>query len=350
MVSMDRSGIVSGYRLIYAGVPYVMTGKYVERLQQDDAGIAIETLPQRPINSDTTSLLVYFPGGIGDVISLKPVLEEFKYQRPEVEVAVVSTMRDQCLIGDVVGLWDYPVSETVANQYDAWVNIAEFDRASVGQELVKSFAEYLGIEPPKWGPMLSPDFGIARAMQGYIRDWKRPKIGIHMDSACHFRSIPHMLGGVITFGLVEHGCDCYILGGPTDYFPFRENGQYAEPEHIFDMVPYVGPIEHYMAFIEHMDVILTCDTMAMHIAGAMGKDTLALFGMTRGDARTGYYPSVSYIQGEAECAPCERIWQDVTCPHEHCLALGSIDPEQVVERILEMHYEQANDHCLIPQA
>ena len=344
-VDAVRSGVVSGHRLLYAGLPYAMTQKFIERVQDDDPGITYEPMLDRPVTDNTTSLLVLFPGGIGDVISLKCVLDEFKYQRPDVEIAVVSTVADYCLLPNFT-IYDYPVTEVIAHQYDAWVNIAEMDRASVGQELMVTFAEYVGVKEPKggWHPMIAIDYGLARAMQGYIRDPKRPRIGIHMDSACHFRSIPRPMGAQIMFGLVDRGCDVYILGSQEKPVVFTNQGNVsAPPDHIFDVIPVLGPLEYTLAFMDHLDVLLSCDTGAVHIAGALGIPTLALFGMTDGNVRTSYYPSVQYIQGQRECSPCENIVEDPPCSEKWCEAIAEMNPEYIVQKVMEIYTHGHHD-------
>lgn len=344
MVSADRSGLVSGFQLLHPTVSYVMTAKYMERLREEDAAMQVVPVDARPLTGNCTSLLVFFPGGIGDVIALKTVLQDLKWHRPELEVAVVSTIRDRCLLDDTVTLFDYPITEAVANKYDAWINIAEMDRASVGQELPVTFAEYVGIEPPRWQAVLSADTGLMRAMQGYIRDWTRPKIGVHLASACHFRSIPNWFGATVMMGLVDRGCDCYQLGGPNDMIPWKDNGVPCQPpDHIYDMIPVLAQLEYYMAFIEHLDVLLTCDTGAMHIAGALGVPTLALFGMTDGAQRTSYYNSVDFVQGQKDCSPCENIWQDVPCPHEYCLSIAEMNPQYIVDKVMEKYLSLDTD-------
>jgi len=103
------------------------------------------------------------------------------------------------------------------------------------------------------------------------------------------------------------------------------------------MTPHLGPLEHYMAFLTQLDVLLTCDTGAMHIAGALGVPTLAVFGMTEGSKRTGYYPSVTYLNGQADCSPCERITHDPPCDHEFCMAIANIPCSVLADKTLEVH-------------
>lgn len=335
-----RAGIVSGCNLLYRDTPYIMTGLFLQRMQATDPDAEATPIPSRPITSETQRLLVFFPGGIGDVISLKPVLQAFREQRPEVSVAVVSSLADHCLVGDVATLYDYPIPEAIANQYDAWVNIAETDRASVGQELSETFAEFLGIECPQTAANLKVDNGLAFALQGYLADPFRPRIGIHMDSASHFRSIPRYLGALVMMSLIDKGFDCYVLGGPENRVVFTQNGAgTAPPEHIYDMTGFLGPLEHYMAFLKHMDVLLTCDTGALHIAGALGVPTVGVFGMTDGSKRTSFYPSVSYVQAEKDCSPCERVTEEVPCDNQWCLAIAEIGPEKLVQKVLEVYRE-----------
>lgn len=337
----QRSGVAGGYKFVYHGIAYVMTEQILLKIADDTASqqtppkLTTVKLDNRPITADTKRLLVYFPGGIGDVISLKPVLQQFRKQRPDVELAVVSTLADQCLIGDVCTLWDYPVTEAVANYYDAWVNIAEMDKVSIGQELQETFADYLGVENPMSKPELATDDRVVSALASYLVDPEMPQIAVHLNSASHFRSIPHLLGAKVMFLLIERGCRCYVVGGVGDSITWV--GPKQCPEGITDMTFFLEPLEHYMAFLRHMDVVLTCDTGAMHIAGALDVPTLALFGMTRGDQRTSFYPSIQYIQGEADCGPCENIDKDPPCTgNPVCMAIATIDPEYIADKIMEM--------------
>jgi len=335
-----RSGIMSGYRLLYKDIPYVMTGKFLERLQDADPYAAFELAPEKPLTKQSRSLLLFFPGGIGDVIALRPVLQKFREDNPGVLVAVVSTVADQPLIGDIVSLFDYPITLIMAEQFDAWVNVAEMDRASVGQELQDTFAKFLGLEPPDASPVLEPDATLVTALQGYVKNPDRPRIGIHMDSASHFRSIPRKLGLKTAFLLAEHGYDCYMLGGPENMIVLTYNGKpTAPPEGIYDMTKILGPLEYYIAFLKHIDVLLTCDTGAMHIAGAMSVSTVAIFGMTDGSKRTSYYPSVQYLQSSRSCSPCELITVDPPCEHPWCQAIAEFTPVEIVNKIMEVYRE-----------
>lgn len=346
-VGAVRSGVVAGYRLLYHGLPYVLTKKYLDKMMETDEQAVAEPLPDRPLTETSQSLLVFFPGGIGDVIALKAVLEDLHQLRPWLNITVASTVADQWIIGDVATVLDYPVTETVAKGFDAWVNVAEMDFSSVGRELVETFAQYVGIPCPDHAPNIEPYYGYMEAMEHYIRNWDKPRVGIHLASASHWRSIPNFVGLYVAMEMADRGYDVYLLGGPEDRIVFTDNEEHSDPpDNIYDMTQVLGPLEYYLGFLPSLDVLLTCDSGPMHMAGAMNIPTLALFGMTNGEKRTGYYPSVRYIQSDMECSPCERIAEVAPCDGQWCEALARMNPLYIADQLEEVYRENHDADCL----
>jgi len=338
-VPATRSGVVNGYHLLEAAVPYIMTGKLVERVMLTDPNLKHEPIQHKPFHPNVKNVLIFFPGGIGDVIALRPCLEKFKETYPGIDIGVVSTMADQCLIGDLCTLWDYPIREEVANYYEAWVNIAEHDRASVGRELQDSFSEYLQVESPRRVPSLPSNPIREASLRSFIRDEGRVSVGVHLHSQCHFRSIPNTIGCLTMMALVERGCDCYVLGTSSQRLLFvdKNKQRVAPPDHIYETNSFLEPLELSIAFRNILDVTLTADTAGLHIAGALQKPCLGVFGLTDGKKRCGYYPTVDFVQGIKECSPCEHITEEVPCPHPNCLALAEMNPFYLADKVMEVY-------------
>lgn len=80
-------------------------------------------------------------------------------------------------------------------------------------------------------------------------------------------------------------------------------------------------LRELLALINCCSVFLTNDSGPMHIAAALGKPLLALFGSTS-DTKTGPYPNGTVIHKHVECSPCYRK----TCPIDfRCMTRITVD-------------------------
>jgi len=84
----------------------------------------------------------------------------------------------------------------------------------------------------------------------------------------------------------------------------------------------------FAGFISMMDVIVCSDTLAMHLAIALKKKVVALFGPTCPQEIDLYGRGIKIFAG-ADCAPCYKQ----TCPEGKCMK--AITPERVLEAIEE---------------
>lgn len=88
------------------------------------------------------------------------------------------------------------------------------------------------------------------------------------------------------------------------------------------------------AAMHHCDVVLTNDTGLMHIADAMGKKVVALFGPTVEEF--GFFPQgdrcVIVEQEKLSCRPCSHIGS-AKCPKKHFCCMREISVDEVYEKI-----------------
>ena len=83
-----------------------------------------------------------------------------------------------------------------------------------------------------------------------------------------------------------------------------------------------------------MSALVTGDSFPMHLAGAMGVPTIAVFTAT--DRVLGSdYPSVTALQSATECSPCRIAIGSCPLGHNECIAHrdASIDPQAIVDRV-----------------
>jgi len=92
------------------------------------------------------------------------------------------------------------------------------------------------------------------------------------------------------------------------------------------------------ALISQCDVILTNDSGPMHIADALGRKVVALFGSTN-EIVTGPYRNGKVIHKHAECSPCYQR----TCPIDF-RCMKRIEAEEVYTAIMQLLEKRSKLH------
>jgi ADP-heptose:LPS heptosyltransferase len=105
---------------------------------------------------------------------------------------------------------------------------------------------------------------------------------------------------------------------------------------------------HYsevIAICSLSDLIISPDTGPVHIAGALKKKCIALFGNIKPDTRVRYYRTVKalYPEGELGCIPCHDVFGSCDLgadrdlsenPGTDCMRL--LTPKRIVEAVKEL--------------
>lgn len=63
-------------------------------------------------------------------------------------------------------------------------------------------------------------------------------------------------------------------------------------------------LEKLIGIINRCDAVITVDTGMLHLAGALGKQTLAIFGPTRPEFLASFYRNLIVLDANKECSPC----------------------------------------------
>jgi len=312
-------------------------------LTQQDAlkDAEIVDIPPKPPHYGIEHLLLLFPGGIGDVLCLRACLSqpELKTTYPHLkEIAIASYLEDRYLIGGhIQGLpvtfYDYPVPQEVYDAYDACVNYGPWDKRSERQSLWANCSQPLKLPIPQTVPRLIPDNAYKRAMQQFLKGDKA-HIGIQIEAAAFFRSWHPAKAYAVALALAQKGYSIYFIGHSTQRLKISNNMGLTEPdEGIYDMGGLIRNLGELVAFVDLMDVIISIDSGIMHIAGSLGKPTIALFAITDAHSRSGLYPSVLAIEAEAECSPCWAVYGAPPCNKPFCEAIAEIPLKDIIESV-----------------
>jgi ADP-heptose:LPS heptosyltransferase len=156
---------------------------------------------------------------------------------------------------------------------------------------------------------------------------RRPAIGLNTGAGTKFETKqwpPEHFLRLISFLTRELGAHVFLLGGPRERELNRSLARKSRAR-VFDTGTDNSLLE-FAGFISLMDLVVCSDTLAMHLAIALKKKVIALFGPTCPQEIDLYGRGVKLFSGTS-CAPCYKQ----TCPDGKCMR--EITPEKVFEEI-----------------
>jgi lipopolysaccharide heptosyltransferase I len=122
-----------------------------------------------------------------------------------------------------------------------------------------------------------------------------------------------------------------VLGGKDDQAEGRLIAA-AVPGRALDLTARTS-LPEMVEWIRRCDLVISNDTGPMHVAAALGKRVVALFGPTE-PARTGPYRQLDHVmQLKLPCVPCLSSRCRLSTPME---CLRAIDPQEVARRALAL--------------
>ncbi|MBM3293350.1 MAG: glycosyltransferase family 9 protein [Candidatus Aminicenantes bacterium] len=158
----------------------------------------------------------------------------------------------------------------------------------------------------------------------------RPNIGLNTGAGAKFltKQWPkaHFLK-LIALLRRRLGANLFLLGGPREK-AFNADLKRRSPVKIHDTGTGNSLLE-FAGFLAEMDVVVASDTLAMHLALALKRKTVVLFGPTA-PAEIELYGRGRKLFAGAACAPCYRQ----ACPEPVCME--SIAPADVLAAVEEV--------------
>jgi ADP-heptose:LPS heptosyltransferase len=179
-------------------------------------------------------------------------------------------------------------------------------------------------------------------------------IGIHATARAPIRSIPpeyikplsekiitEFPAKVILFGQLQEAnvtpfwSSMSIRSYYADYRRLRE----LEIPNVINLLDKLN-IEEMVALCSLLDFIITSDTAPYHIAAALDKPCLALFGNIAPCTRTTYYPTVKTIYARdinpIPCIPCWDVVESCQPTKYTSDCMRSITPDIIVEKVKQL--------------
>ena len=133
-----------------------------------------------------------------------------------------------------------------------------------------------------------------------------------------------------------------MLGAPGDR-EFADQVIRACRSGVVDLVGRTR-LRELAALVDLANQVVCHDSGPLHIAAALGKPTVAIFGPTNW-LRTGPYgPTAVVVSHPIQCAPCYRR----ECPDKHHNCLRQLDVDRVFARVCALHGARARQPDNVP--
>ncbi|MEM7230218.1 MAG: glycosyltransferase family 9 protein [Planctomycetota bacterium] len=310
---------------------YVLHDQEVASGQRAQMFAQVQDLPSEPIpyaalTAAPGRIIVPFIGGLGDAISILPVLNAIQHQAPEAEITIATTPGP----AEVFTLWrtphalmDYPVTLDTWSSFDTAVSFDAVHQCAPGDSLPHTFASAVGVT------LNHVDFDLAIPDGLDVADLMppSPKVGVVVGDGVNVRPYPRAHLEALVARLNQLGIFVLLLGNADPRWSFR-----IDPGRTLDLRGETPNVLTLAACVRELDAVIAHDSFIMHLAGALGIPTVGLFAPTS-DSHAADYRQTTALRSALACAPCHQT--GTTCPqgHDRCVAWDddAVSPEAVVE-------------------
>ena len=134
--------------------------------------------------------------------------------------------------------------------------------------------------------------------------------------------------------LIGSKAQVLLIGSPEELDVSREVASRMKHEPL--VLTGQTSLSQAVEILAAVDLLVTNDTGPAHVAAALGRPTLVIFGPTNPDTTRPFSSTAELVRHPPDCAPC--MLRD--CPIDH-RCMTAISPEEVYERALAMLGEKA---------
>ena len=285
--------------------------------------------PATPMSASAPlRIQVHRRSALGDVLLITPVLRALRARYPASSITV-STLYPELFEGnphaDAVVRADAPLEgfdQTFDLHYEH----------TPETHIVDAYARIAGVEVED----RTPEFYLARtdleAADQILRsagvDLGKPLVGFHLESGWEVRNWPLERFRVVARGLQARGVQVAILGdkeGPAADFGIDLRGRTG--------------LRELAAVVFKCCALLTIDSGVMHIAAALRRPCVSLFGCTDPEKRLPDWAMSTAIYADVVCRGCHHRQRPVpvttapVCPFNTIRCMQAIRPDAVVAKL-----------------
>ncbi len=320
------------------------------------SGILRRLRPFNPQLLDNKKLIVIRHGGIGDLVFLSPIFAELKQRHPSLMLAI---MTGYCQVYEDAPYVDKCLRYTWRNllkclMFDYIVclenTIEYYDEDAKEVNAYDYFAKYFGLGRDDFSkrPILyfrSTKDSITKRFPHITT--AALKIGIQPRSASPVRTPSlEFFESVILKLAAQYPAAVFFLISDTQGNSYTQSLLHRVllkiPElQIQTTSEHEGDLRDFFTIVAMMDIIIAPDSSVVHIAAALDRPAVAIYGPFPSAIRTSYYQRTISLDAKAPCAPCFtpghepcRVAREMRRISSPCFDL--IDTEKVLAAVQEL--------------
>jgi ADP-heptose:LPS heptosyltransferase len=289
--------------------------------------------------------LVIRMGGLGDLVMLSSGLREMVRRGETVTLATLPQFVPFMAalgVGKVIKVQDigrFSFDKVIDLRFSVepkelgqickgtWADYTTKDRSDAFDELLGVYPARKSFEVPVSPAALKKVDALLSSLKG-LR-----VVAINACMVASARSIPPKYVRPLCRMLANLGVGVVLFGSSQ---PWNRELKDLSVHGVVNLIDRTS-LDETVALLSLADVVVTPDTGSLHIAAALGKPTVALFGNINPRTRISYYPTVRplYPQGEVECAPCWDLHPCSSDPRKPVKCMLILTPNRITNAVME---------------
>jgi len=276
----------------------------------------ISSLPVPDKSKEPAILITRQTGGLGDLLMITPTIRAIKLQNPDLPLFV--SLTDKSSLGSSLSdiLKNNPYVDKVVSVNDLInCSFSKVYNLGTGKEIrLETDPNYhinnrIDIFSKLAGVTLSdkkPIYIVSKAEKKWVKNWiekhidpkRRRLVGLQYSTSTFRRNWPIEKQKLLGFQLINTYNDISVL-------VFSDKRIH---DHIYPNFHYIEgmPIRHVAALINECELMVLPDSGLLHLAGALDRNIIALFGPTPPNTRICYYENAV------------GVWLNYPCGKENC--------------------------------
>ncbi len=266
-------------------------------------------------------------GGIGDMLMITPAIRQIKKENPKTPL-IVNTTRQYGVRGvlfDVLKHNPY-VDATVESSELINYDFKKIYNFNTGQEIgletdpnyytsnrIDIFLDLAKLKTDNYQPVYVVTEGEKEGAKKWIIKNVDPNrktlIGIQIHTSTSKRSWAEEKCILLALSLVNRWNDISVLL----FWEGLTKVSTPDYHHTYNLVGM--PFRLVAALMNECAVLVLPDSGLLHLAGALDKKTVALFGSTPPESRISHYPNAVAVNMNLPCSPCwyKRCYEEFKC-------------------------------------